>query len=171
MSMKRILIWSVACLALAGCATTTPAPEEPTGIRPDAGGIAIEGTEQRIDFGRAEEGAVAAVTRILGEPQSRSVNSECGAGATTIVKFKEIDLLFLEGDLRGWVTNYRLTVAGNGLSPGIMRNQLAYGAYGPFRETSLGVEFEADGVFGLLPDAAPDTPIQLLWSGTSCFFR
>jgi hypothetical protein len=39
---------------------------------------------------------------------------------------------------------------------------------GPFQDTSLGAEFEANGVFGLLEDGQT---VDLLWSGLTCFFR
>ena len=174
MTRRAICIGLAASLALAACGatTTTVTRSGPEKIRPDAGGIAIQNSDLRIDFGRAEAGAVEAVSRVLGaQPQSRSVNTECGAGPTTIVKYPQIDLLFLDGAFRGWVTQSNGTVTGNGLSPGVPRRQLAEGAYGPFRETSLGVEFETGGIFGLLPDGGADTPIELLWAGTSCFFR
>lgn len=171
--MTRFLAMAALCL-LAACssATTTRTGGGDTLLRPDANGLAISGTGQRIDFGRAEEGVIAAVTRVLGAaPESRTVNPECGAGPTTIVKYDRIDLLFLGGALQGWVTDDPRTAASNGLSPGITRAQLENGGYGPFRETTLGVEFEDVGIFGLLPDGAPDTPVELLWGGTSCFFR
>lgn len=163
-----------ALIALAACAapTSTTRDSGTTPLRPDPNGLAIPGSAQRIDFGRAEAGTVEAVTKLLGAPPlGRSVNSECGAGPTTIVKYGPIDLLFLDGAFRGWVTDDIRTAAANGLSPGVTRTQLEGGGYGPFRATSLGVEFEAGGVFGLLPDNDANTPVQLLWAGTSCFFR
>ncbi|MDF0602339.1 hypothetical protein P1J78_16490 [Psychromarinibacter sp. C21-152] len=170
--MTRVLAALALCL-LAACSTVPrTAGGGDTALRPDAGGMAVAGSDQRIDFGRAEDGVIAAATRVLGAPPvSRAVNPECGAGPTTIVKYDRIDLLFLDGTFRGWVTDDPRTAAANGLSPGVTRAQLEAGGYGPFETTTLGVEFEANGVFGLLPDGAPDTPVQLLWAGTSCFFR
>lgn len=144
----------------------------PQRIRPDAGGIAIQNTDLRIDFGRAEAGAVAAVTKVLGsQPQERTVNRACGAGPVAVVRYPQIDLLFQDGAFRGWVTRSTGTTTANGLAPGMRRNQLPEASFGPFRTTSLGVEFDSGGVFGLLPDGGADTPVQYLWAGVSCFFR
>lgn len=167
----RILIAAL-LVALAACTETTTVTRASgdVALRPDRGGLAVAGG-QRIDFGRAEAGTVAAVTRLLGTPLSSGVNGECGAGPTKIVKYRGMDLLFRDGAFAGWVAESPRIVAGNGLAPGVTRQQLAAGGYGPFRATSLGVEFESDGIFGLLPDNDAATPVQLLWSGTSCFFR
>ncbi len=167
----RILIAAL-LVTLAACTETTTVTRASGDIalRPDRAGIAVSGG-QRIDFGRAEAGAIAAAAKVLGNPLSSGVNTECGAGPTKIVKFRGMDLLFQNGRFVGWLAESPRIVAGNGLSPGITRRQLAAGNYGPFQATSLGVEFESDGIFGLLPDNDAATPVQLLWGGTSCFFR
>ncbi len=173
--MTRLALSAALCLGLAACGaatSTTTRDASTTPLRPDRAGLAIAGNDQRIDFGRAEAGAIAAVTKVLGAaPVSRTDNAECGAGPATLVKYDRIDLLFQGGAFRGWSTDDPRTAAANGLSAGITRRQLEGGGYGPFEATSLGVEFSAGGVSGLLPDNAPDTPVQMLWAGTSCFFR
>ncbi len=56
----------LALLVLTACSGGLPV--EPSGVRftPDAGGLAVYGTDLRIDFGRAPEGVIAALDRELG---------------------------------------------------------------------------------------------------------
>jgi len=172
--MIRALVAGLCLLALTACGAggVGPTRAKSPDIRPDAEGIGIDGKSQRIDFGRTQESTIPAVSKLLGvQPGSVSINLECGAGPTTIVKYPQIDLLFLDGAFRGWVTSNPGTIAGNGLSPGVSRTQLNNGGYGPFEETTLGVEFASGGIFGLLPDGDANSPIRTLWSGTTCFFR
>lgn len=169
----RHLACALAAATLTACASGPNATRvDSPNIRPDANGIGIAGEVQRVDFGRTLSSTVDAVSQLLGAPPATSVlNPECGAGPTTIVQYPQIDLLFLDDTFRGWVTQNPGTVAGNGLSPGVTRTQLENGGYGPFEETTLGVEFDAAGVFGQLPTDDDSAPIQTLWAGTNCFFR
>ncbi|WP_425053015.1 hypothetical protein [Psychromarinibacter sp. S121] len=164
---------AAALLVLAACGGAEVTTRGGTAqLRPDANGLAIADNPLRIDFGRAQEGVLTAVTRVLGAPPANSVtNSECGAGPLQIVQYAEITLLFQNGNFVGWTTDDPRISLANGLSAGVTRAQLENGGYGPFRPTTLGVEFEADGIFGLLPDNDAATPIDTLWAGTTCFFR
>ncbi len=74
-----------------------------------------------------------------------------------------LTLNFQGGAFRGWV------VSQNGMPVGEIG--LAVGAPPPdvaLDETSLGREFSAGGVFGLVDES---DKIALLWAGTTCFFR
>ncbi|WP_172298553.1 hypothetical protein [Pseudoruegeria sp. HB172150] len=167
------LLFVAAALLLAAC-SGTPDPSAPSGgtIRPDASGLAIEGSPLRIDFGRTRDSTLAAVTRLMGAaPSSQVSNPECGAGPTLIVEYDGLDLLFQQDAFRGWVADGAGIVTANGLRPGTTRTALEASGAGPFEATTLGVEFETGGVFGLLPDGTQDAELQLLWAGTSCFFR
>lgn len=86
-------------LALAACA---PAPRAapPPAYAPDAGGIAILGTGQRIDFGRAEAGAIAAVTRLQGQAPDDRV--ACPSGATAVRWADGLSLHVADGAFLGW---------------------------------------------------------------------
>ncbi|MDF0596464.1 hypothetical protein [Psychromarinibacter halotolerans] len=170
--MTRILA-ACALLLLAACGGTEVTTRGgTTDLRPDANGLAIAGNPLRIDFGRAQDGVLTAVTRVLGAPPANSMtNPECGAGPLQIVQYDRITLLFQTGNFVGWTTDDPRVAAANGLSAGVTRAQLENGGYGPFQPTTLGVEFEADGIYGLLPDNDAATPIDTLWAGTTCFFR
>lgn len=154
-------------VALSGCTLAVPpamTPAQPAGLTPDAFGLQPAGTDLRIDFGRAQAGVIETVSRLLGDdPSDVTTNRECGAGAVTAARWPNgLTLNFLDGDFRGWVVDEP------GLSPaGLQVGQAPPSV--PMTDTSLGREFERDGVWALV---LPDRPgIAAIWSGTSCFFR
>ena len=158
---------------VSGCARTMVSDQLPAQLRLDAEGLAV-GDGQRIDFGRAEVGAVAAVTRLLqAEPVSRATNAECGAGPLTTVSWNPgLDLMFQQGTLRGWSAASSLFVTTSGFSVGMSRQDLIAAGVSGFRETTLGVEVDlAPGVFALMDGDGPGARIALIWAGVSCFFR
>lgn len=84
---------------LAACAAPAPSAP-PVGLVPDAGGLQPNGTTLRIDFGRAETGVVAAVSRLVGAgPAVRRSVPGCGDLA---VWPDGLGLVFVEGTFRGW---------------------------------------------------------------------
>lgn len=155
-------------LALSACSTADlrPADPAPTGLTPDAAGLQPAGTDLRIDFGRAQAGVIETVSRLLGsDPADIGTIEECGAGPVTTAYWDDALMLnFVDGDFRGWaLVEPGLTAAG-GLEagtpppPGVTMT-----------ETTLGREFEIDGVWALVEDGGPE--ITHVWSGIQCFFR
>ncbi len=157
-------LWLIA-LGLAACSTVQDGPiPHASGLTPDATGLQPVGTNLRIDFGRAEPGVIATVSRLLGADPIAIVNqTECGAGPMRAARWNAgLTLNFIDGDFDGWVVNEPgLTVAG-GYRVGMAAPDLA------MQDTTLGIEFDADGVFGLIEDAST---VTTLWAGTTCFFR
>ncbi|MAX73119.1 MAG: hypothetical protein CMH66_05530 [Nioella sp.] len=152
-------------LALAACTTAPGGPiPQSAGLTPDARGLQPAGTDLRIDFGRAEPGVIATVSRLLGSDPSRIVTQpECGAGPVRAASWPGgLTLNFQEGDFRGWVVDAPGQPVAGGLQVGQMPPNL------PLQSTSLGREFSQAGVFGLVEDAGR---VTTLWSGTTCFFR
>ncbi|MDH3262867.1 MAG: hypothetical protein OEM24_02590 [Paracoccaceae bacterium] len=157
-------------LLLGACAapmasTSAAAP----GLVLDAEGLRPAGSALRVDFGRAEDGAIAAVSRLLGAgPVETAANAECGAGPVKAVRWANgLTLNFQRGAFLGWVSETgrgTAAAASTGLGPGTARAALQ-GAR--FEETSLGTEFEAGGVFGLVEGGE----VRLIWAGVTCFFR
>jgi hypothetical protein len=86
-------------LAVTACA---PAPEAapPPAFAPDAEGIALLGVPQRIDFGRADEGVIAAVTRLEG--RGPAATAACPGGATAVRWPSGLSLHFADGAFLGW---------------------------------------------------------------------
>jgi len=57
----------------------------------------------RIDFGRAPEGVIAAVTRVLGRPETLPL-SGCPAAIATRLRWDDLDLTFTADRFVGWRT-------------------------------------------------------------------
>ena len=150
-------------LTLSACATALPPPQA-AGLMPDAGGLQPAGTDLRIDFSRAEAGAIDTVSRILGAHPSEVVDqAECGAGPVRAVRWPTgLALNFQDGDFSGWVVDAPGLIVAGGYRVGMTAPDLA------LHQTSLGREFSADGVYGLVDEAGN---VAALWSGTTCFFR
>jgi hypothetical protein len=86
-------------LALAACTPTTEAARPPA-YAPDAAGIALVGSPQRIDFGRAEAGTIAAVTRLEG--RGPAATAACAGGGTAVRWASGLSLHFRGGAFLGW---------------------------------------------------------------------
>ncbi|MEY3004094.1 MAG: hypothetical protein RLZZ491_1270 [Pseudomonadota bacterium] len=163
----RALIALCAVFALSACVGTPRAPA-PSVLSLDGQGIQPSVSQLRIDFGRAQVGVIDTVSRLLGEsPDEIVTNAECGAGPVTAARWDDgLTLNFQDGAFVGWVnSDPDLAVAG-GFRAGMPRLSMPPVS---FQITSLGTEFGRGEVFGLLTEG--DVAIQLLWAGTTCFFR
>lgn len=173
--LKLFSFFLVAALLLAGCQMTRPllADDIPYDIELSADGLNVPGVGQQISFGRAEAGTIAAVTKLLSTPpQSRATNDECGIGSVTTVSWMEgLNLLFQNGNFQGWSSDAQIFIATNGFSAGMTRTQIRDAGVTEFDITTLGTEFEFHGMFGLIKEAGPAAPVDLIWAGVSCFFR
>ncbi len=110
--MSRIAL--VLCLVLAGCGGGGPnlnpfAKEKPRGIQleTDAGGLAIVGPGimgtdgQRIDFGRAPSGVIAALERELGPGRALGLDG-CPSGVRQQIAWGDLVLTFTDERFVGW---------------------------------------------------------------------
>lgn len=172
---RRALVGGIVALTLTSCdASPDATPTSAFDLRLGPGGLVVPAHGQAIDFGRAEAGAVAAVTKLLGSgPTERTVNGECGAGPSVVVTWASgLSLLFRNNALRGWSADGDRFRTVNGFSPGQTRAELEAAGISGFRQTTLGTEATLSrGIFALLDGAGPDAKVRLLWAGTSCFFR
>lgn len=159
-------------LALGACAAPATGPE-PAGPAPglvlDAAGLRPADSALRVDFGRAEDGTVAAVSKLVGaRPVETGVNADCGAGPVKAVRWANgLTLNFRRGTFLGWISQPGRGAAArtaSGLGPGTPEAALS-GAR--IRRTGLGTEFDADGVGGLIEAGT----VRLTWAGVTCFRR
>ena len=167
----------------------TPDPNAPTGavLALDTEGLrvvdAASGSTTALAFGMEMESAVEAVTRLRGATRERGVNGECGAGPLDTAMWPDgLSLLAAEGSFSGWSLGMPVGTPGatpaatplstmSGIGIGTTRGDLA-GAYEVrVEETTLGTEFSAGDLFGLLSGPGADATITNLWSGVSCVFR
>jgi len=91
----RVAAMALALGLAAGCAPPAPPPQ---GLRLASDGLRPNGTDLRIDFGRAEAGVIAAVTRVLGAtPTARQ-----GTGCKAVTWPDGLTLIFDAGRFLGW---------------------------------------------------------------------
>jgi hypothetical protein len=161
--------------AAANAIAPAPAPASTLPVQVYSQGIRVgEGNGREFRFGSAQADVVAALAPI-GRPPVET-NAECGAGPLQIGQWPNgLSLLFQEGRLVGWSV---AAAAGNpvrtpqGIGAGATRARLA-AAYPRVAvdESTLGTEFEAGGIGGLLESEADDARVAALWAGTTCHFR
>ena len=145
---------------LTGC--VTPTPEATQSVTFGANGVIVGDAGLEISFGRAQDGAVTAMSQLIGPPNQTYDNQECGAGPITTVSWDGVDMLFMFGDFRGWVLSAPFDTS-IGVTVGMTPEPDTV-----LQDTSLGQEFGIGGVYALI--ATGDT-IDTVWAGVSCFFR
>lgn len=128
-------------------------------------------------FGMPKAEVVAAVTAIRGAPTGADSNSDCGAGAMTFVHFGGLSLNFQQDRFVGWSVSPPASAQPLedhwGLRLGTARANLTDGDQpaATIETSTLGVEFDAGGISGLLSSGAADATVTALWAGTNCQFR
>lgn len=136
-------------------------------IDPDSGG------RQSVRFGQPRDVAVPAVTYALGQPTGQSVNQECGAGLLEFVDFQGgLSMLFEGGKFAGWDLDGReasgyATEGGIGLGT----TRRAFGKPVRVEASTIGHEFDFEGLGGLFDGTGPDAKVTGLWAGVTCIFR
>lgn len=129
------------------------------------------GSTRLIPFGGPQAETVAALTGALGVPSETGTNAECPPGALDFATFgQDTTLYFQDGAFAGWFTSAGDWSTMNGIRAGMTRAELdASGSEIELTETSLGQEFDAGGVYGIMNEDA--SAVDLLWAGANCFAR
>jgi hypothetical protein len=143
--------------------------------------ISERGSARHLVFGTPADAAIDAVTRTHGgiAPQ-RGRNEECGAGPLDMATWPDgLTVVAQHGRFVGWSVSRGAagaagrdgpaTMAGIGL--GSTRRELESAYAADIHKTTLGQEFAAGNLFGLLDGSGPSARITALWGGTSCNFR
>jgi len=175
----------------ATASTTAPAT---TNVPVDAAGNAVQlalsgdgldllserGSVRHLLFDTPADMVIDAVTRTHGgiAPQ-HGRNEECGAGPLDIATWQDgLTVMTQHGQFVGWSLSRGAadadgarpaTMAGIGL--GSTRRVLEAAYTTEVHKTTLGQEFTAGNLFGVLDGRAPSARITALWGGTSCNFR
>jgi hypothetical protein len=191
--MMRIRGVVLAAIVAAGCggepeggAVRTSSPDSASGgvaaaapaAKPVAGGVvlAAQGLDvagARLAFGGGREQVLAAVGAVLGAPQEEGTNEECPAGPLAHVQYADVQLVFQDGSFVGWFAQEGSALrTAQGIGPGSTLGQLkaAYPA-ATVEETSLGSEFAADGLYGVVTNPSDEGKVQVMFAGTNCLFR
>ena len=188
-----------ACVLLAACGREADAPapsEEPaashaapaaapaSGQRPappadialDGEGLrfvnAATGSTRLLPFGAPEGQVLTALEPIRGAPTARSSNDECGAGPLAFADWgDDFQLVFQEGRFVGWSVDDPGLTTMSGVGVGSSRDDLEAAYKAEVGQSTLGTEFSAGDLHGLLSTRGPTARVTTLWAGTICVFR
>jgi hypothetical protein len=138
--------------------------------------VASSGKTRLLDFGLGKAQVVEILTQAQGAAGKEIRNEECGAGPMVFVEWPDgLTALFQDDRFAGWSVGRgaspKLTTM-NGVGVGSTRSELiAAFAGATIEESTLGQEFTAGGLSGILDGTAPTAKIDAIWAGTSCVFR
>lgn len=135
--------------------------------------VSPNGTDsaKAIRFGESQAATITAISQVLGKPAQEGTNSDCPSGPVQFATWtKGLSANFEGGKFVGWVGAVDQKTA-RGIGFGSSRADLIAAYHPTFEETSVGYEFTADGISGVMESAAADAAITDLWSGVSCVAR
>ena len=150
-------------------------PARPTVVlQGDGLGLVGETGSNRMQlFGEADPQVLqAALARSLG-PGTPSAQPDCGAAVTT-VSYGGLQVLLEDGRFAGWFltgSGGRVTT-GVGLGPGSTLAELRADLT-PLEvtQTTLGTEWNAGSLSGLLDGSTDDSRVTSMWAGRTCLLR
>lgn len=156
----------------------TPSPDATLALAPDGLRIVdrVSGATRLLGFGDPQPRVLSAMIRLRGAPRDRGLGEECGAGPLAFASWDDgLILWFQDNRLAGWALNRgpspsRLTTM-SGIGLNVPRNTAEESVVLEVDQTTLGTEFSAGGLGGLLDGPAPDARITALWAGVTCMFR
>jgi len=154
----------------------TPSEAASLKLALDAAGLRlyhiVSGTSRLIAYGSAKEEVGRAVSLVRkAQPQERGEVDECAAN---YVRWPGGLTLWFEQDrFSGWSASADSVglATGTGIKPGSTRSELEAAHAVQLVESSLGVEFTAGGLAGILSSPRADARIISLWSGSTCLAR
>jgi hypothetical protein len=142
-------------------------------LAPD--GLAVSGgaAPRRIAFGEPQARVLADAGAVLGRPQNGGMQEECPAGPLYQTTFSAVQLVFQDSAFVGWAaqTGSNLRTA-KGVGPGSTLSQIraSYPA-ATVDQTSLGTEFTAGDLYGVLSDSTDSARLEFMFAGINCIFR
>lgn len=133
------------------------------------------GSARPIPFGTPRDQVLASLERVRG-PAGQGTNQDCGAGPVQYANWADgLSLVFQNGRLAGWGLDGRAAGAlgtANNVGPGTTRAELDSSfANVEVRQTSLGAEFAAGGISGVLDGPGRQAKITDMWAGVNCVAR
>ncbi|GAB5448278.1 hypothetical protein [Gymnodinialimonas sp.] len=170
--LSTILV--LAAMAQAALADTYwPGPDDI--VTPHATGLHLtsaDGTlREGLPFGTPFHTTMHTLVAIFGHDLTVAFPQECGAGPLVSVHVPgRINLVFQEDQLAGWMMIGDSSLrTGSGLGIGSPRAALATEGAVEFYDGSIGTEFGAGDLFGLLSEDG--ARVLGIWSGATCIFR
>ncbi|MBB5709611.1 hypothetical protein [Sphingomonas xinjiangensis] len=156
----------------AQAAAKTPA----LGLSPDGLTlVSADGSARQVNFGIAQDDAMRAASVVAGKPGNPMLNPDCPSGPLDSVDFADGLTLFFEGArFVGWDVDDtepgRFTTM-SGVGIGTTRRAMERSVVIEVENTSLGHEFRAGALSGLLSAPGETGRVMQLWAGTTCIFR
>ncbi len=171
---------NVASAPPAAPTSTTAMPvaaEEAPALAVDGEGLRLfnptNGSARPLPFGTARAMVMTALAS-RGSADT-GIQPECGAGPLDYAAWPDgLKLYFQKYEFTGWALDGRaagkVTTAA-GVGPGSSRKELEAAYAAEVAQSTLGTEFTAGGLSGLLDGPGPNASIDAMWAGTSCNFR
>lgn len=150
--------------ATATAASTTPARVDlvAEGLR-----LTSDSSSKALDFGLPEDQVVAALSALMRDPAERADLPDCGP-TTIAVSFGRFTAYVVDGLFQGWRSGDATLSTADGLRVGSTLAEVrAARSDVTVTQGSLGTEFTAGGLSGLLTDDV----VTSLAAGQSCVFR
>jgi hypothetical protein len=133
------------------------------------------GSARPIPFGTPQAAVLASLEGVRG-PAGTGVNRNCGVGPVEYASWPDgLNLVFQRGGFVGWSLDGRAEGAlstANGVGPGTTHAELDR-AFARVRaeRTTLGTEFSAGAIYGVLAGPGRRARITDMWAGVSCVAR
>ena len=132
------------------------------------------GSARPISFGSPQAGVIASMEAVRGVAD-RGTNQDCGAGPAEYATWSDgLSLVFQKNRFTGWSLSNRakdtVTTAA-GVGPGSTRAELESAYSATVSKTSLGYEFSAGAIHGVLNGGSASARITDVWAGVSCAAR
>ncbi len=132
------------------------------------------GSTRAIGFGTAAASAIDMLTAVAGAVVERGTNEECGAGPVEFVSFANgLQIVLQKEQFLGWTVRAGAdtlrTMSNVGL--GATRAELEGVYAATIEQSTLGMEFMAGGLQGILESGSASAKITDLWAGMACVAR
>lgn len=144
-----------------------------------ANGVLANGSDaSEVRFASPQAQTIAAVAPVLGQPRAINEIADCGgSGPAKAADYGALVLFFQGETFIGWEQrsaseNPYIGTPG-GVASGSARSDLAaaLGGNPSIEQTSLGTEFDWQGIYGLLASDRPDARVERIWGGSNCAMR
>lgn len=132
------------------------------------------GSARSIPFGRPQAQVMASLEAVRGFA-AKGTNQDCGAGPLQYATWRDgLSLVFQDKRFVGWSLNKSaadVIATAAGIGPGTTRAELESAYAVTVSKTSLGYEFSAGDVHGVIDGASAGARITDMWAGVSCVAR
>lgn len=144
-----------------------------------ANGVLADGSDaSEVRFAAPQAQTLAAVAPVLGQPRAINEIEDCGgSGPAKAADYGALVLFFQGETFIGWeqrsASENPYVGTPGGVNTGSARADLAaaLGGNPSIEQTSLGTEFDWQGIYGLLNSDRPDARVERIWGGSNCAMR